>query len=226
MTATIERQNARRRAEAVIFDLDGVLTDTAELHYQSWQMLARELGIPFDRQKNDALRGLSREQSLELLLANRGPSFNADQKADLTRRKNDDYLRRVQQMSPRDILPGVSELLESLAKMALPAAVASSSRNARVVIERIGLAALFSKVVDGNDAPRSKPDPQVFLLAAERLGVAPRVCVAVEDAASGIEAALAAGMRVVGVGPRERVARAHQVVPALTEITVEALIDV
>lgn len=203
---------------AVLFDLDGVLTDTAELHYQSWQTLADELGLPFDRHANEALRGLSREQSLALVLGARAGEVSEAQRADLTRRKNEDYLRRVAKMTPADLLPGAAELLAALAAMDVPMAVASSSRNAHTVIERLGIASRFRVIVDGNLAPRSKPDPQVFLVAAERLGVAPSRCIVVEDAASGVAAAKAAGMRVIGLGPPERVGAADRVVSCLSEI--------
>jgi kojibiose phosphorylase len=204
----------------VIFDLDGVLTDTAELHYQSWQRIADELGLPFDRHANEALRGLSREESLERLLGPRSAEFSPQRKQEITARKNAEYLARVSSMTPADLLPGARELLTAVRETGLGVAVASSSRNAGAVIDRLGIRALLDAVVDGNDAPRSKPDPQVFLLAAERLGVPPRRCAVVEDAASGVAAALAAGMKVVGIGPRERVGAAHLVVAAIGELSV------
>jgi beta-phosphoglucomutase len=208
------------RSSAVIFDLDGVLTDTAELHYQSWQRIADELGLPFDRHANEALRGLSREESLERLLGPRSAEFSPQRKQEITARKNAEYLARVSSMTPADLLPGARELLTAVRETGLGVAVASSSRNAGAVIDRLGIRALLDAVVDGNDAPRSKPDPQVFLLAAERLGVPPRRCAVVEDAASGVAAALAAGMKVVGIGPRERVGAAHLVVAAIGELSV------
>lgn len=207
------------RRSAMIFDLDGVLTDTAELHYQSWQRIADELGLPFDRHANEALRGLSREESLERLLGPRSAEFPPQLRQVLTARKNADYLERVSRMTPADLLPGARELLTTVRQAGLGVAVASSSRNADAVIDRLGIRAQLDVVVDGNDAPRSKPDPQVFLLAAERLGVPPQRCVVVEDAASGVAAALAAGMKVVGIGPQQRVGAAHLVVAAIGELT-------
>jgi beta-phosphoglucomutase len=208
---------------AVIFDLDGVLTDTAELHYQSWQAIADELGVPFDRQANEALRGLSRRASLERLLGERTADFIEQRKREITERKNTDYRRRVARMTPADLLPGARELLEELRRRRIGVAVASSSRNAQAVIDRLGIGPLLDALVDGNDAPRSKPDPQVFLLAAERLGVPPRRCVVVEDAASGIEAAHAAGMKVVGIGAAERVAQADRVAGAIADLNGDML---
>ncbi|MBI5864443.1 MAG: HAD hydrolase-like protein, partial [Planctomycetes bacterium] len=137
---------------AAIFDLDGVLTDTAELHYQSWQTLADELGLPFDRGANEALRGLSREESLARVLGAAASRFSPQEQADLTRRKHDDYLRRVDRMTPADLLPGAGELVRALRAAGFRLAVASSSRNARTVIEKLGIAALLDVIVDGNDA--------------------------------------------------------------------------
>lgn len=209
---------------AAIFDLDGVLTDTAELHYLSWESLARELKLPFDRRANEALRGLSRMASLERLLGHRSGEFSPAQKEDLCRRKNEDYLRRVSRMTPLDLLPGAAALLRGVRAAGLRVGVASSSRNARAVIERLEIEPLLDVIVDGNDAERSKPHPQVFLLAAERLNVAPAQCVVIEDAESGVEAALAAGMKVIGLGPPERVGRAHLCVAGLHEIQVSSVL--
>lgn len=208
---------------AVIFDLDGVLTDTAELHYQSWQALADELGLPFDRQRNEALRGLSREQSLALVLADRAGEFSAERQRDLLERKNRAYLEQVDRMTAADLLPGAAELLAGVRAAGWRCAVGSSSRNARRVIERLGIGGLLDLVVDGNDAPRSKPDPQVFLLAAERLDATPTACVVVEDAAAGVEAARRAGMAVLGVGPAQRVGAADAHVARIADVDVELL---
>ncbi len=204
----------------VLFDLDGVITDTAELHFQSWLTLARELGLRFDRQANEALRGLSRPQSLALLLGDRGGDFDAEQRQALLDRKNVEYLRRVDRLSPADIFPGVERLLSELAAADLRRAVASASRNTRCVLERLGLARAFDAIVDGNDVSTSKPAPDVFLESARRLELPAMRCVVIEDAASGIEAGLAAGMRVIGVGPPERVGRAHLCVRQTADIGV------
>ena len=207
-------------ARAAIFDLDGVLTDTAELHYRSWQALADEIGLPFDRTANEALRGLSREESLARVLGAAAGGFTSEQQADLARRKNDHYLRLVSRMTPTDAFPGCAELLTALRGAGYLLAIASSSRNARVVIERLAIDALLHEIVDGNDAPRSKPDPQTFLVAAERLRVPAARCVVVEDAESGVEGALAAGMRVIGVGPPARVGRADHRVESIGALAV------
>ncbi len=211
--------------QAVIFDLDGVLTDTAELHYQSWQWLMDEMGIPFDRQRNEALRGLSRTESLETILGDKSSEFTAEQKAEIARRKNDDYLSRAMKMTPADLLPGAGELLNELRRRGILIAVASSSRNAEAVLDRLQIRPLLDVLVDGNDVPNSKPNPRVFLEAAERLGVPPARCVVVEDAASGVAAARAAGMRVVGIGPAERVGRAHRIKPAIADLPADELLE-
>ncbi len=215
----------RQAKVAVIFDLDGVLTDTAELHYQSWQRLMDELEIPFNRQENEALRGLSRAESLETILGDRSAEFSPEQKAEFTRRKNDDYMSRVARMTPTDLMPGAGELLRELRRRGVPIAVASSSRNAEAVLDRLAIRPLLDVLVDGNSVAESKPDPRVFLVAAERLGVAPERCVVVEDAASGVEAGLAAGMRVIGLGPAERVGRAHRVEAALADLGADELLN-
>lgn len=202
-------------SRAVIFDLDGVLTDTAELHYRSWQAIADALGLPFDRAANEHLRGLSREESLARVLGPRASGFADSRKADLTRKKNEIYLSLVARMTPADLFDGAADLLRDLRSAGARLAIASSSRNAQIVVQRLGIAACFDVIVDGNDAPLSKPDPQVFLLAAERLSARPEDCVVIEDAASGIAAAQAANMRVIGIGPAERVGAADRVVPAL-----------
>lgn len=211
--------------QAAIFDLDGVLTDTAELHYQSWQRLMDELGIPFDRQANEALRGLSRVESLETILGERSRGFTPQQKEEIAGRKNQDYVSRVARMTPADLLPGAADLLRELRERGVAVAVASSSKNAQAVLVRLGIEALFDAVVDGNDVEESKPDPRVFLEAAERLGVEPSRCVVVEDATSGVAAALAAGMRVVGIGPPQRVGRAHRVKPTIAVLGADELLE-
>ncbi len=213
------------KVAAVIFDLDGVLTDTAELHYRSWQWLMDEMGIPFDRQKNEALRGLSRAESLETILGEQSGKYTEAQKSEILRRKNDNYVARVEKMSPADLLPGAGELLDELRDRQIPIAVASSSKNAEAVLARLDIRSRLDALVDGNDVPNSKPNPRVFLEAARSLNVPPENCVVVEDAASGVEAALAAGMRVIGVGPPERVGRAHVIKTSIAEVTADLLLE-
>lgn len=211
---------------AAIFDLDGVLTETHRLHYRSWDAVAAEFQIPFDTTVNDRMRGISRPQSLAILLEKAPRPLTADEQAYIIRRKNDIYLELVDQMTPADLLPGVDVLLDGLAARGLRLAVASSSRNAERVCERLGLIPRLDVVVDANTAPLSKPDPQVFLAAAARLGVPPTRCVVFEDAEAGVAAAQAGGMRVIGIGPAERVGAADVVVAQIGQLDVERVLAV
>lgn len=211
--------------QAVIFDLDGVLADTAELHYQSWQELAAELKIPFDRRANDEMRGLSRPESLAVFLRGREAEYSNRQRSQLLDRKNEAYLRGVAELTRTDALPGAESLLSGLRARGARVAVASSSRNARLVIERLGLDPLLDAIVDGNAVPDSKPDPRVFLEAAKQVGAVPQDCVVIEDAEAGVQAARAAGMRVIGIGPVDRLGEADLVVAALRELTAETVLD-
>ncbi|WP_322506548.1 beta-phosphoglucomutase [Anaerolinea sp.] len=201
---------------AVLFDLDGVLTDTSEYHFLAWKRLADELGIPFDRQDNEALRGVSRRESLLLLLKGR-PATEEDMQAWMER-KNRYYVEYISQMTPENLLPGALNLLQELRANGYKTAIVSSSKNTPLVLERLNIAHWIDAVVDGNSPARSKPAPDLFLLAAERLRVAPRECLVVEDAAAGIDAGRAAGMRTLGLGPRERVGHADMVLPDLNGV--------
>jgi kojibiose phosphorylase len=187
---------------AVIFDLDGVLTDTAEYHYQAWKRLADEEGLPFDRAANEALRGVSRRESLLLIL--KGRPVEEEKLQAMMARKNAYYQEMLGQISPTDLLPGVAELLDELDAAAVPYAVASASRNATDVLNRLGIAHRLAVVADGNSVSRQKPAPDLFRYAAARLNIPPGQCLVVEDAAAGIEAALAANMPVLALGPAER----------------------
>lgn len=197
----------QHQLSAVIFDLDGVLTDTAEYHYRAWQALADDEGIPFDRAANERLRGVSRRGSLQLILGDREVDEAAFE--DMMRRKNELYLASLEDMGPDDALPGARELVEDARRRGLKVAIGSSSKNAPFVLDKLGMATAFDAVADGNSVERAKPEPDLFLRAAEMLQVAPQRCLVIEDAASGIDAALAGGMRTVGVGPPERVGHAH-----------------
>ena len=192
---------------AVIFDLDGVLTDTAEFHYLGWQRLADEEDLPFDRQANEALRGVSRRDSLRILLGDR--EVDDAHFAEMMERKNRYYLDYLQEMSPRDALPGAMSLVIDAKRRGLLVAIGSSSKNAAFVLDALGMSGLFDAVADGHTVDNAKPAPDLFLAAAEMLGQPPEACVVIEDAESGVDAALAAGMIAVGVGPAERVGHAH-----------------
>jgi beta-phosphoglucomutase len=197
----------------VIFDLDGVLTDTSELHYRAWKRLADEEGIPFDRQANEALRGVSRRDSLMILLGDRPAT--EDEIQEMMARKNGYYLEYLEDLTPDDLLPGALQILHEVRAAGIRVAIGSASKNAKTVIERLAIGDLVDAVADGYSVERQKPAPDLFLYAATQLGVEPEHGVVVEDAESGVEAALAGGMWAVGIGPEERVGAAHAVFPDL-----------
>jgi kojibiose phosphorylase len=199
-----------------IFDLDGVLTDTAEYHYRAWQRLADEAGLPFDRQANEALRGISRRESLLKIVGTR--PYTEDQLEEMMARKNRYYQEFLQSVTPDDLLPGALSLLKELRQLGIRTALASASKNARTVIEKLGIAEWIDAIADGYSVERPKPAPDLFLYAANQLRLPPAECVVFEDATAGIEAALAAGMWAVGDGPVERVGNAHVVFPDLDGI--------
>ena len=189
------------KLQAVIFDLDGVICFTDEYHYRAWKAMADELGIPFDRTINNRLRGVSRMASLEIILEQyHGPALSPEDKLRLAEKKNVLYREFLHQMSPADLSGEVRRTLDALKGMGLKLAIGSSSRNTPFILERIGLGGYFDAVSDGNSITRSKPDPEVFLKAAEMLGIAPERCLVVEDAVSGAQAGHAGGMLVACVG--------------------------
>ncbi|MEH2419784.1 MAG: beta-phosphoglucomutase [Nostoc sp.] len=202
--------------QGFIFDLDGVLTDTAELHYLAWQKLADEEGIPFNREANEALRGVSRRASLMLILGDR--PYSEAQIQEMMERKNRYYVELMQNMTPQDLLPGAIDLLDELRQAGIKIGIGSGSKNARTVLERLGIADKIDAIADGYSVQEPKPAPDLFLYAAKQLGIEPGQSVVVEDAAAGIDAALAAGMWAVGLGPAERVGAAHIVLPSLAGI--------
>lgn len=209
---------------AVIFDLDGVIVTTDEYHYRAWKRLADAEGIPFDRRDNDRLRGVSRMQSLSIILEKSRRAYTDDEKARMAERKNNCYRGLLTGLKRSDILPGVLELLDALRKRGIRLAIGSSSRNAGTILKAIGLDNAFDAVVDGTHISRSKPDPEVFLLAAERLGVSPMACLVVEDADAGVYAALVAGMRVLAVGSASGHPGATLSAKDLTDISFETLL--
>jgi beta-phosphoglucomutase len=206
-----------------IFDLDGVLTDTAEFHFQAWKRLADEEGIPFTRDDNEALRGVSRRESLNLML--QGRQITEIQAQEWMERKNNYYRQLLAQMSPEDILPGVCDLLHDLHVAGYKVAVASASKNARDVMQSLNLLEEIDVLCDGSSVQRAKPAPDLFLFAAQQLGLPPAACVVVEDAEAGVEAALAAGMRCIGLGPAQRVGKAQLVLPNLDGVALKEILQ-
>lgn len=185
--------------KAVLFDLDGVIVSTDRCHYRAWKRMADEEGIFFDEKINDRLRGVSRMASLEIVLKRASRSYTDDEKAALAARKNDYYRDLIRELTPSDILPGAMENLNELKENGILVAVGSSSKNTPLILRRIGLDAFFDAVSDGNNISHSKPDPEVFLKAAEMLGTDPADCLVVEDADAGIEAGRRGGMKTLSV---------------------------
>ena len=191
--------------KAVIFDLDGVIVHTDLYHYQAWKRLADRLGLSFDERVNNRLRGVSRIESLEIVLENSPFSaLSGAEKTALASEKNETYKQLLRAMTPADLSAEVGDALRKLRERGLRMAIGSSSRNARLILEKIGLENFFDAVSDGNNITKSKPDPEVFLKAAEYLAVLPGDCVVVEDADAGVEAARRAGMKAVAIGDAVR----------------------
>lgn len=186
--------------KAIIFDLDGVLVHTDQYHYQAWKSLADELNLPFDEKKNDRLRGISRMESLEIVLEDSDKTYTNEEKEHMAEKKNEIYRRLLSQMTPQDVKAEVREALSRLKSMGYLLAVGSSSKNAKYILERTALTGYFDAISDGNGLQHSKPNPEVFLKAADMLLVRPELCYVVEDAEAGIQAAKAAGMVAISIG--------------------------
>lgn len=186
--------------KAVVFDLDGVIVSTDDYHYRAWKSMADEEGIYFDREINERLRGVSRMESLEIILEKAEKTYTDQEKNQMAERKNNLYRELLNELTPKDILPGVMKVLEELKENNINIAIGSSSKNTPMILEKIGLNNYFDAVADGNEIRNSKPDPEVFLLAAKKLEIAPKDCLVVEDADAGVEAALAGKMKVLAVG--------------------------
>jgi beta-phosphoglucomutase len=200
--------------QGFIFDLDGVLTNTAEYHYQAWQKLADEEKLPFNRQANESLRGVSRRESLQLIIGSKPYSNVAI--AEMMNCKNHYYVDSIQSITPQDVLPGAVDLLDELRRSGIKIAIGSASKNVKTVIEKLGIADRIDVITDGDSVERPKPAPDLFQFAASQLGLEPAHCVVVEDATVGIAAALAAGMWAIGLGVPEQVGAAHFMLPDLT----------
>lgn len=211
---------------AALFDLDGVVVFTDRYHYLAWKKLADDKGWAFDELVNEGCRGVPRMASLEVILRHNGIDLSEEEKQSLAEQKNEDYVARLSAISDQDIVPGARPFLARLHAEQLPLALCSSSRNARKVLQALELDRLFSATVTGHDISRPKPDPEIFLRGAALLGVEPADCVVFEDAASGVAAALAAGMRCIGVGSPESLPEADACIrnfldPQLDDILVE-----
>lgn len=209
---------------ACIFDLDGVIVDTAYYHYLAWKRLANELGFDLTIEQNEELKGVSRMRSLEILLEIGGLTLTAAEKERLAHKKNEWFNDFIERMLPEEIFPGVRQLIEKLKFKNIKVALASSSKNARTVIRRLQIENLFDVIVDGNMIIRTKPDPEIFLKTAQLIEAVPEECLVFEDAEAGVDAAIAAGMKCVGVGSIERLGKATMVIDKTGDFRIEMLV--
>ncbi len=185
---------------AVIFDLDGVICHTDEYHYEAWKMVADELGIYFDKEINNRLRGVSRMESFDIVLERYDGTLTEEQKIEYTTKKNDIYKKLLEKMSPADLSEEVKDTLETLKRKGIKLAIGSSSKNAKFILERLGIPTFFDAISDGSNITNSKPDPEVFIMAAEMINEENKNCLVVEDAVAGLQAAIAGGMKVAAIG--------------------------
>lgn len=204
--------------KACIFDLDGVIVDTVPAHFTAWKAMADELGIPFNEEDNEQLKGVSRTSSMKRILALGQREMVDEDILSYTDRKNDIYVKIISKMTPKDILPGVVDFLALLKKHGVLLALGTSSKNGPTILKAVGLEHTFDVAIDGTHVSHSKPDPEVFLLGAKALKVNPADCVVFEDAISGVEAALAGGMKCIGVGQPDILYQAHAVIPDMKNL--------
>lgn len=211
--------------QGFIFDLDGVLTDTAVYHYLGWKRLAQDEGIELAPDIADTTRGVSRRESLMLVLGDARDRYTEEQLDEMADRKNRYYVESLSEIDASAVLPGVLDLLDSARAAGIRLAVGSASKNADMVLEKLGIKDRFDAIADGNTVTAHKPAPDLFLAAGEMIGVTPEHGVVFEDAEAGVEAALAGGFAAVGLGPAERVGKAHVVYPSLDGITLQRVLD-
>ncbi|TNJ45209.1 beta-phosphoglucomutase [Tamlana fucoidanivorans] len=202
----------------VIFDLDGVIVDTAKYHFLAWKDLADELGFEFTEAHNELLKGVSRVRSLEILLDIGNVKLSEEKKQEYLISKNEVYLGYITKMGPDEILPGAEDLLNNLDALEVKYVLGSASKNAPLILKQVGLLDRFAAIVDGNSVSKAKPDPEVFLIGAEKLGLPPEKCIVFEDAIAGVEAAKAAHMVSIGIGDQETLSHANFNFNNLTEI--------
>jgi beta-phosphoglucomutase len=202
-----------------IFDLDGVIVDTAKYHFLAWQRLAKSLEIDFTEEDNEQLKGVSRVRSLEKILSWGKKTISENQFNELLMKKNEEYLSYISEMGSNEILPDVPRVLKSLIEKKQSISLGSASKNARIILERVNLKKYFDAIVDGNDVSKAKPDPEVFLIAAKLLNVKPENCIVFEDSVAGVEAANVANMISIGIGSKAVLGHAQYVFKDFTEIS-------
>jgi beta-phosphoglucomutase len=211
------------KIEACIFDLDGVIVDTAKYHYLAWKRLTDDLDIPFTEKDNERLKGVSRMASLEIILEIGNVMLDEAKKEEYANLKNMWYVDYINRMTPGEILPGSLRFIRELKRAKISVAIGSASKNTPLILERVNLKNMFDAVADGNNVHKAKPDPEVFLTAAKMVGVSPEKCVVFEDAVAGVQAALNAGMKCVGIGSAEILSEAHLIVKGLNEMNIKRL---
>ena len=204
--------------KAIIFDLDGVLCQTDEFHYLAWKAIADELKIPFDHKINEKLRGVSRMASLEIILQKANRTFTDSEKVALAECKNTIYRKYLDKMTEKDLASGAKTVLTELSEKGLQLAIGSSSKNTQLIVDKLQIADFFTAIIDGNQIKHSKPDPEVFLLAAQKLEMQPANCLVVEDAEAGVEAAIRGGFQVAGIGSARDVAKVNFKLATLTDL--------
>ncbi len=209
------------KIKGVIFDLDGVIVDTAKFHFLAWKKLANDLGFDFTELQNEELKGVSRVRSLEKILKWGNTSLSEDEFKEKMAAKNDHYLSYITNLTSKDILPGVSRIIDFLSEQNIPISLGSASKNARPILKKTGLMDKFQAIVDGNDVSKAKPDPEVFLIAAEKIGVAQENCLVFEDSVAGVQAANIAGMISIGIGEKDVLHEADYVFSSFEEIEIE-----
>ena len=209
--------------KACIFDLDGVIVDTAVYHYKAWKRLANQMGFDFTEEQNELLKGVSRVRSLEIILGIGGLTKTETEQEELATLKNKWYVDMIGQMKPDEILPGAKEFVQACRDAGIKTALGSASKNSMMILAKINMVDLFDAIIDGNKVSKAKPDPEVFLKGAEELGVKPSECVVFEDAIAGVEAAVNGGMKVVGVGSPKVLTDANLVIGGLDEMSLEKL---
>ena len=213
-----------REVKGLLFDLDGVLVDTAKYHYLAWKQLADSLGIPFTEQDNERLKGVSRMRSFEIILEIGGRQMSEAEKQRCCTEKNEIYLGYIRQLKAEELLPGVREFLQDAHRRGYRTALGSASKNSRLILERLGITDLLDAIVDGTVISTAKPDPEVFLKGAEALGLEPAQCLVFEDAVAGVEAAHRGGMQAVGIGTQHALPQADIVIPGLLGVTADELV--
>lgn len=218
-----KEENKLTEVKACLFDLDGVIVDTAKYHYLAWKRLANELGFEFTEENNERLKGVSRMKSLDILLEIGGLTFDEKAKEELAAKKNAWYVEYISKMDSSEILPGVLDFLKSLGDNGIKISLGSVSKNAMTILKNVGITSYFDSIIDGTKITHAKPDPEVFLTGAKELGVGPKYCVVFEDAEAGIEAAVNAGMHSIGVGSPKILKKADFVISSFEEMTVDKL---